>query len=442
MASLLALRRLKNAEVRRFLHDGDEAIVLEAARAIHDVPIAEATEDLAQLLEHKRLPERVAVRAVNAALRAGRSDLLAAYARSGEAWEATRVQALEALADWVWPRSRDRVLGDWRPLLPRPVPEGLVGVLGELSQEPQPETIRLHALRAWGELTLEPSPLLGELLHQAPSAVRAEALRTMAKTKDPRAKEAITAALDDRDSAVREEAVKLLVQLRLPNTAGLLEKLALARGALAVRQAAVASLGDWQGPEADGVLARLLDQAPELPAGLHLELIEAARKRPAAEVQAKLARFDRARAPNAELLEGGDAAAGREIFFERLDVSCARCHAVKEKGGVVGPPLTRVGVERTKDQILESILLPNKVIVQGYAQVMLKLENDTVEVGRVEKESDAELLLVRGDGTKKKIAKSQIRARKEGLSAMPEDISKSLSRKDLRDLVAYLSSLR
>ena len=98
--------------------------------------------------------------------------------------------------------------------------------------------------------------------------------------------------------------------------------------------------------------------------------------------------------------------------------------------------------ERTKKLILESILLPNKVITQGYGQVLLALKSDVIEVGRVEKESDLEISLILGDGTKKKIAKSEIRARKEGLSAMPEDISKALSHRDLRDLVAYLSSLR
>ncbi|HLY08109.1 MAG TPA: HEAT repeat domain-containing protein, partial [Planctomycetota bacterium] len=441
MASLLALGRLGKAEVKRFLHDVQPSIVLEAARAIHDRPIVEAMEDLAAILDEKGLPERVAVRAVNAALRAGRSDLLVRHARS-EAALGTRVQALDALADWVWPSSRDRVLGAWRPLLPRPAPEDLVGVLAGLSGEGQPEEIRVHALRAWGELALAPSTFLSELLAKGPSAVRVEALRTMAKTKDPHAREAIAAAIDDRDAALREEAVRLLVQFRLPDTAGLLERLALAPGALAVRQAAVASLGDWKGAEADAVLARLLDQGMVLPAGLHLELLEASAKRSAAPVKEKLARFDAARTVNADLLDGGDPKTGREIFFDRLDVSCVRCHMIKDKGGVVGPPLTKVGTDRTKEQILESILFPNKVIVQGYAQVLLKLDNDVIEVGRVEKETSSDIVLVQGDGTKKSIAKSEIRARKEALSAMPEDISKALSRRDLRDLVAYLSSLR
>ena len=441
MASLLALRRLGSSEVKRFLQDAEPSIVLEAARAIHDVPIDAAMEDLATLLDQTGLPERVAVRAVNAALRAGRSDLLVRYARS-QAPEATRIQALDALADWVWPQSRDRVLGAWRPLLPRPVPDDLVGVFRELCGEAEPESIRIHSLRAWGDLTLEPSTLLSDLLSKGSPAVRVEALRTMARTKDPRAREAITAAIDDPDAGLREEAVKLLVQLRLPDTAGLLEKLARSPGPLAVRQASIVSLGDWNGAEADAAVVRLLEESKGLPAGLHLELIEAAGKRRAPGIPEKLARFESERTPNSDLLDGGDAKSGRDIFFERLDVSCVRCHTVKDKGGVVGPPLTKVGADRTKEQILESIQFPNKVIVQGYAQLMLALKNDTVEVGRVEKETDSEIHLILGDGTKKTVAKSDVRARKDGLSAMPEDISKALSRRDLRNLVAFLSSLR
>jgi quinoprotein glucose dehydrogenase len=439
MAALLALRRMRSSELRRYLRDGDPAIALEAARAIHDVPIDEAMEDLAQLLKIKPLPERVAVRAINAAFRTARADLLIPYILDADAPEALRVQALDSLADWIWPNGRDRVLGLWRPLKPRPIPDDLSSVFLKLIGDAQPVEVRVHALRAWGELELPASAEIGAVFSSgAPSAVRVEALRALAKTKDKDAKAAITAAIDDKDAGVREEAVKLLVRLKLPDTAPLLEKLALEKGSLAVRQAALASLGDV--PDGDPALSRLLDQWKELPAGLHLELLEAAGKR--ARLKDRLETVHQAMAPNAELLEGGDAKAGKDVFFERLDVACARCHTVKDKGGVVGPPLAKVGAERTREQILESILFPNKVIVQGYGQVMLAMKSDAIEVGRIEKETETEIKLILGDGSRKTLLKSEIRARKESLSAMPDDISKPLSRRDLRDLVAYLSSLK
>jgi quinoprotein glucose dehydrogenase len=146
--------------------------------------------------------------------------------------------------------------------------------------------------------------------------------------------------------------------------------------------------------------------------------------------------------PYRESLEGGDGEAGRRIFFERADVQCVRCHGVGDQGGQVGPPLTKIGGEKTREYLLESILFPNKQIADGWGQVAVQMNNDSIEIGRVAKESDGFLMLVLPDGSRKAIAKSDIKARKAALSAMPEDLAKSLSKRDLRDLVAYLSSLR
>jgi quinoprotein glucose dehydrogenase len=143
-----------------------------------------------------------------------------------------------------------------------------------------------------------------------------------------------------------------------------------------------------------------------------------------------------------EVLRGGDVKAGRAIFFERLDVACLRCHQVKDKGGTVGPPLTKIGAEKTREYLLESILFPNKEIAKGYGQETFALTNGDIVSGRIEGETEAEVALILPDGQKKKIAKDGIRARKPGLSAMPEDIAKPLSKRDLRDLVAFLSGLK
>jgi quinoprotein glucose dehydrogenase len=448
LAALLVLRRLGRQEVARFLDDADPSLVLEASRAIYDTPIDPAMADLAFRLGPNKLPERAALRALHAASRTDNLATLLGYILEKAAPAALRIEALEAIAEWEHPSARDPVLGFWHPGAARPLSEAsredVTGALLSLLTHESSDALRVHAIRAWGALQLKPEAIVSDFLRNpaTASAVRVEALRAMAAMKDPRTKDAVTSALDDKDPSVREEAVRLLVRLRLPDTAGLLGKLAKEKGALGVRQAAVSSLGDWQGAEADGVLIHLLEQWTDLPAGLHLEVLEAAGKRSAAELKERLGKVDAVRVPNRELLEGGDAKAGREIFFDRLDVSCARCHAVKDKGGTVGPPLTTVGVQRTREQILDSILFPNKEIVQGYGQTLLQMKDDAIEVGRIEKESDAEIVLVVADGTRKKLAKADVKARKAGLSAMPEDLSKSLSKRDLRDLVAYLAGLR
>ncbi|HLF91903.1 MAG TPA: c-type cytochrome, partial [Planctomycetota bacterium] len=161
---------------------------------------------------------------------------------------------------------------------------------------------------------------------------------------------------------------------------------------------------------------------------------EAAAKRPA--LRERAAKFE------PSLVEGGDGAAGRRIFFERADVQCVRCHKVAGEGGEVGPDLSKIAAQKDAAYLLESIVLPNKQIAEGWGQTALQLTSDAVEVGRVEKEGERAIMLLLADGQRKAIAKENVKARKAALSAMPEDAAKMLSKRDLRDLVAYLTTLK
>ena len=143
-----------------------------------------------------------------------------------------------------------------------------------------------------------------------------------------------------------------------------------------------------------------------------------------------------------ETLEGGDAESGRKIFRDKAEASCLKCHKVKGQGGEVGPELAGIGAQKTREYLLESLLLPNKDIAQGFAQVVLLLKSEAVESGRIETETPTEVALLLADGTRKKIAAKDIQARKVGLSPMPEDLVKKLSKRELRDLVEFLASLK
>ena len=117
-AAVLALRRLKRPEIQVFLTDEDPQIVLEAARAIHDVPIEAAFPQLAELSRRERLPaEPVLRRSLNALYRLGKADsaaFLVAFVENDQAPEALRLEALDALSQWATPPKRDRVIGLWR----------------------------------------------------------------------------------------------------------------------------------------------------------------------------------------------------------------------------------------------------------------------------------------------------------------------------------------
>jgi quinoprotein glucose dehydrogenase len=434
LAVLLALRRLGRAEVAAFLDDPDLSIVLEAARAINDAPVNAAMPALAGLLGKPGLSERIQVRAINAAFRTGQAAALAAFAERGDVGEAARAEALKALADWEKPSGRDRVLHVWRPLDPRdPGPargavEERLGAL--LSGTPAP--VRVEALRAAlalgaKDVGREASALA--LDRKAPGAARAEALKALARLKDPALAAAVAAGLSDPDGGVRKEATRLAGQARIANAAALLEELVTKAGPVETRQAALGALADL--PEGEAILGRFLAQA-SFPAALRLDLLEAAARKP---------KLPKVEATWNDCLEGGDADAGRRIFFERADANCARCHKIGGKGGEVGPALPTPAMKKGRAYVLESLTRPNAVIAEGFGQTLLQMEGGAVETGRIEKESDAEIVLILPDGTRKSLAKKDVRARKAGLSAMPEDALKALNKREVRDVVEYLAGL-
>jgi quinoprotein glucose dehydrogenase len=124
MAALLALRRLHSPDVAAFLSDPVMRLRVEAARAVNDEPIDGALPRLAAVLGNSAaLPEPLLYRALNAHFRLGQIGnalAVADFAAQAEAPEALRLEALSLLGDWAKPSGRDRIVGLWRPLPPRP----------------------------------------------------------------------------------------------------------------------------------------------------------------------------------------------------------------------------------------------------------------------------------------------------------------------------------
>jgi quinoprotein glucose dehydrogenase len=242
-------------------------------------------------------------------------------------------------------------------------------------------------------------------------------------------------ALQAEDMVVLLEGLRHVKLVKDPSISGRLDRIATSGHPIPVRQAAVAALGAMGD---DDTLETVFDHSPS--PEIMLDLLEAMSKRPA--LKAKAEKYRASNPPTVELIQGGDAAAGRRIFLERSDVQCVRCHTIGNEGGQVGPPLTKIAEQKTREYLLDSILTPNKQIAEGWGQTAFQLQNDSVEAGRVEKETDAAVTLILPDGQRKSIAKGDIKARKAALSSMPEDLAKNLSKRDLRDLVEFLSTLK
>ncbi len=457
MAVLLVQRRARDHTIARFLLDPDPRLSLEAARAIHDVPIPGALESLALT----RLdPERLAAgknafarRVLNAGYRIGRAGVLAAHAAREDLGTELRVEALDMLAHWEAPAPRDRVTNAWRPLEPRS-PVELEELAVRLSGGPipaAPEAVVAAYARfvgAAGARTL--TPLLAGWIAEPRRgpAVKIASLETLERLAAPELTASVRAALVDVNGEVRAAALERLERLdpagALASVPALLE-----HGELPERRAAYGILGRDGSPVSLELLARELERlsADLVPAELALDLVLACEARADVSLTERLAAHrarravDPALAPWLDGLFGGDGRRGQQVF-ERVDLSCTRCHAwwdgAEEQ---VGPNLVRLSGRLSRLQVLESILAPNRHTTPGFGASVLFLTEGRTLSGRVTEESDAFVRLVNTDGKFLSIPREEIEERRPDLSAMPEDLAHTISPGEMRDLLEYLAGL-
>jgi quinoprotein glucose dehydrogenase len=453
LAALLAMRRLGRPEIAQFLHDPDPQLVLEAARAINDLPIVDAQPQLAALIENTSLPDYVMIRVVNANFRVGSPQAARALAKfaASDAPRRWRVQALADLAGWQTPGRRDKVTNLTRPLPDRDATvarDAAAPVLGSLLHN-QPNSVVVAAPDIIKTLSVKDSAVLSQLASDTKlsSEVRASAIATMAAQSDPKLAEVVETALKDHDESVRAAAIEALA--KFPDAAQRITPF-LTAGSVREQQAAFAAIAQVPGKDADIAILNWLDKliSRDVKPEVELDVLEAAQARQDPQIQQKLDQYASSLsktdplAPYRVALEGGDASSGDKTFHLRSDASCIRCHTIRGTGGIVGPALDDVGSRQNREYLLESIVFPNAKIAQGFEGVLLRLKDGRTVVGVVKKETDTDLEVLDSDAHLTVVPKSDIVARQRGQSAMPEDMAKLLSKRDLRDLVEYLASLK
>lgn len=456
---LLALRRMARVEVARFLHDPQPRLVDEAARAISDEPIPSAWESLAGLYlrsrsQGKSLSEPVLYRVLNANFLLGQprhAEVLAAMAASADLPAAIRVEALHSLADWNHPLPRDRVQWRYWPLVPRSAEVAPAALQSHWTGiEAAPQAVQAAALELVIQQRLvQKAPWLQRLAcDERQSAELRVAALTGLDTLQPTAADLLLEPLSaDHMPRVRATARSLLARRQPQVAVGILERV-LKQGEMVEQQQALRTLGIIQRPEVEPLLIECFDRIGrrDFPETLLLELLEAARQRKDPRVRQRLAQFETSRArlnsvaKSQETLHGGNSENGRKIFLAASDTACVRCHKVGTRGGEVGPELTKIGSQKTREYLLESILEPNKQIAQGYETLVLQMRSGRVYSGIVKQKTEKELRLVQPDNSSLTLARAEIEEQNPGKSAMPEDLVKHLSKSDLRDLIEFLAT--
>ena len=142
-----------------------------------------------------------------------------------------------------------------------------------------------------------------------------------------------------------------------------------------------------------------------------------------------------------DALTGGDAAAGRKIFFNKPEASCSKCHRVGSEGGDNGPALDGIASKQSRELILESMVAPNAVIAKGFETVIVRLKNGSGLSGVLRQETEINLVIHTPDDGPVTVSKSDVAERFVGISPMPAGFPTLISKQDMRDLMAFLTSL-
>ena len=464
LAAVVALRKLESPEIVAFLKDSDPAVVIEAVRAINDAPINKAMPAMAALLTSdapvaaSKWAQPFQLRAINANFRVGESknaQAVVKFATTSGAPEDMRVEALTQLAQWGNPPARDRVMGVYRPIIDSSrksstAAAALQPAIDDLLKNGS-DTIRIAAAEAAGSLQVKEAgktlfALVGD--NTMSGKVRIAALNALAVLKDKQLNAAIQLATKSTDVGLRVEANRLLGAAGGKNAVKQLTT-ALAKGSVSEKQSALAALSYLKDQDAQKTITKWVNDlvAGKVAPELQLDVLEAGANVRSPQVSKALTQYEGARgkddlAAYREVLRGGNAEAGRKIFFERAEAQCLRCHKMKGEGSEVGPELTTLGQTKPREYLLEAIVYPNKAIAQGFDSIMITLKDDTDVSGVLRGETADEVIVAQPGGVIAKVKKSDIASRRTGLSGMPEGFGQLLSKRDLRDLVEYLATVK
>jgi putative heme-binding domain-containing protein len=152
-------------------------------------------------------------------------------------------------------------------------------------------------------------------------------------------------------------------------------------------------------------------------------------------MKAKLAELDGA-------LRDGDPARGRDVFLGPR-AACTSCHSLNGQGARVGPDLTKIGSIRTPKDLLEAVVFPSASFARGYEPWRLKTTDGSILDGLIVRETADAITLLQADRQEKRVPRAAVDLIQQGkTSVMPQGLDQQLTRRELADLLAFLSSLR
>jgi len=149
----------------------------------------------------------------------------------------------------------------------------------------------------------------------------------------------------------------------------------------------------------------------------------------------------------ADVRQHGSVAEGKRLFVSSL-TNCTACHQVQGVAAAAddfpkGPDLTAVGAGLPLDLIIESVVWPKRQIKEGYEMTTLFLDDGRAVSGYVTAENGGHIAIRNlTTGGVEEFRADTIEERVTKGTAMPAGFTNTLTRAELRDLVAYLATLK
>ncbi|MCC5025018.1 MAG: c-type cytochrome [Candidatus Synoicihabitans palmerolidicus] len=359
------------------------------------------------------------------------------------------------MSTWAEPFDRDRLVGVYRPLPVRdaqPVLAALDAHLASLLTD-STRSVKRAVLRAVEEFKFTAaSPRILALMSD-PSEdgeVRAEALGVLSDFDDPKLLEAVALAGASNAPELRMATLPILARLSPKQALPILTLMA-ETGSAAEQQASFTAIADLADPAAADLLAAGLKRllAGEVPYLAQVELLDAAEasefpvvQTAFADLQAHWTVHGDTLAPYRGALEGGDARKGWRLFNQHPVLACTHCHKANGEGGEAGPDLSDIAERTSSEYIRESIIDPNAAIAPGFDVVAFTLSDGGYFAGTIAEETPEKIVIWDAAGTKQEIDPAKVLDRAAAPSSMPPIFGLVLKRSEMRDLMAFMKTLK
>lgn len=451
--TVLAMRQNKDSRLAEFLNDPNPAVLNEAAAAIYDKNVQKSNDQLAAVIDQKNFAKFShfnQIRILNGNFKNGSEKnalKVLKAALNNKIDKSVQHEALELILNWQNFTLLDRVL--WTPIEKTGVDLTTIKaeIFKQISEYVNANNIQEDLREVCQKILNLYSPEL--TLVQLKSKVLDKSLSSdkrinlfdkLIKKEKTGLKETLLSLITDTDRDIHEKALQEFVK-RFPKSSssiltGLHNQKSYKNKALLFRQ-----MKKVNTPEIDSLLISEMKENPTP----SFELIEAVKTKTNSELQSIYQTYlasqkDPVLAPYMHTLKGGNIKAGKFIF-QNSSAQCIRCHKVGKEGGAVGPDLSTIGYQKNTTYLLEAIVNPNAVIAPGFGTIIVNLKDGSSQAGILVKEDSKKLELKDINGKVISIAISQIKDRTKPISGMPP-LGALLSPTELRDLIAYLGSLK